>query len=159
VGSDLSIKFSDYGLFLAREDVVRVLELATSSAFSHDADTIIGTVPLVSRTHDVTIIFIPPNDTTWRMRTTALRGMQRAVRDRGIFFEWSFNLAKVGLSEEGEIGYGRLSALKTRRMSNASMLVTQRTPTWERCALCAYGLECYAVPVPTPRIASLRASR
>jgi len=44
------------------------------------------------------------------MWTTALREMRRAVRGRGIFFEWSFDLAKVRLPEEGEIGYGRLNA-------------------------------------------------
>ena len=130
VGSDLSIKFSDYGLFLAREDVVRVLEMATSSAYSHDADTIIGTVPLVSRIHNVTIIFIPLNDSTWRMWTMPLRGMQRAVRDRGIFFEWSFDLAKDRLSEEGEIGYGRLNALlNSQDEQHEHAILTQRTPT------------------------------
>jgi hypothetical protein len=111
VGSDLRIKFSDYGLVLAREDVVQVLELATSSALSHDADTVIGTVPLISRLRDVTLILITRNDTRWRMWTTALREMRRAVRGRGIFFEWSFDLAEVRLPEEGEIGYGRLNAL------------------------------------------------
>lgn len=74
MGSDLRIKFSDYGLVLAREDVVQVLELATSSALSYDADTVIGTVPLVSRLRDVTLSLISRNDTTWRMWTTSCEG-------------------------------------------------------------------------------------
>jgi len=96
------MKFSDNGLLLNRGPVVQLSELASSTAFGHNADTFIGTVPLVSRVGVITLILMPRNDMTWRMQTTASWEMRPAVRDCWLF---------VGLPVEAEMGYGRLAAL------------------------------------------------
>lgn len=58
------MKFSVDGLHLDRGPVVQLSELASSAAFGHNADTFIGTAPLVSRVGVVTLILMPRNDMT-----------------------------------------------------------------------------------------------
>ena len=82
-----------------------MLEVATSLAFAHDADTFIGDQPIKAHVADILIMLLPTKEMTWRMWTTALWGMRMIIKDKQMFFEWHFLLTNAGKT----VGVGFLS--------------------------------------------------
>ena len=73
-----------------------LLEIATSSALAHDADTLVGDQPIKSQVAGLLLMLVPRQEMTWRMWGTALWGMRLATKDNQMFFEWNFVLTHAG---------------------------------------------------------------
>ena len=95
-GRNTVIEFFHYGDYLPWQIVIRILESATSSALTHDADTFIGDQPIKTQVAGLLLMLVPKEEMTWRMWTTALWGMRTATKDNQMFFEWSFFLTHAG---------------------------------------------------------------
>lgn len=108
LGSNEIIEFYGYREHLPREKVIEILNNATFSALEHDGDTLIGAEPVQSRVDGLQLMVIPRENMKWRMWTTTLWWMRMAVKDKEMFFEWSFAIASFHMADATEVGYGVL---------------------------------------------------
>lgn len=60
------IQIFHYQQYLPWQDVIRVLDIATSSAFTYDADTLVGDQPIKSPVAGVMFVLVPKKEMTWR---------------------------------------------------------------------------------------------
>ena len=104
------IQFRNYQEYLPWRNVLNMLNMATSSAFKYDADTLIGQETLKYQEFGLLFMLIPTPTMTWRVWSSALWGMRMAAQDKGMFFEWSFGVGHSGRS----VGFGFLSRVETR---------------------------------------------
>lgn len=110
-GTHQTLEFYEYRDFLPRNDVFNVLNLASSSVHRHPARTPVYIGQLVFRSRKVQLEFDPEEkNMTWLMCAYALRGMRRFVKDKNMFFGWSFFVLEwdQGLGKDLVMGKGWL---------------------------------------------------
>ena len=95
-GTGQIIEFYDYRGPLSPDGVVNAINLASLSAHKRPAENLIDTGQMHFTARDVQLLLYPEEDMTWRMWTNAIFGIRRFVKDKEMFFGWSFIILDRG---------------------------------------------------------------
>ena len=96
VGTGQIIEFYDYRAPLSRDEVVNAINLASFTAHKNPAENLIDTGQLHFTAGNVQLLLYPEEEMTWRMWSNAVFGIRRFVKDKEMFFGWSFIILDRG---------------------------------------------------------------